>query len=243
MRASTTAPTLAAAAFPAPQVDARIKWAAREIALVLGFAWFVALCAQIAIKVPWTEVPVTGQTFAVLVTGGALGAWRGGASLGTYLLMGIIGIPVFAPSVGGTDASWHIHFILSSNWSWDGTRTFIWDPASIWALGSFGYIIGFIMAAMLVGWLAERQWDRKPWVHLGLFLGNVLLYVPGLLWLALWIAQRDLQIPGTGLWDQTLVWGLYPFIVGDLMKLMLASLSLPLGWAIVNRWKGSKTWT
>ena len=243
MRASTTAPTLVAAAFPAPQVEARVKWAAREIALILGFAWFVTLCAQIAIQVPWTVVPITGQTFAILVTGGALGLWRGGASLTVYLIMGIIGIPVFAPTDFGEPGTWYVHFILSSSGSWEGVRTFVWDPSSIWAHGSFGYIVGFILAAALVGWLAERQWDRKPWVHLGMFLGNVVLYVPGLLWLALWIAQRDLQIDGMGLWPQTLEWGLYPFIVGDLMKLMLASLALPLGWAIVNRWKGSKPWT
>ena len=242
MRASTTAPTLVATAFPAPQVDARIKWAAREIALILGFAWFVALGAQIAVNTPWTPVPFTGQTFAVLFTGGALGAWRGGASLSVYLIMGIIGIPVFAPI--GIDAdTWYVHFILSSDFTWDGSRFFIWEPHSIWNMSSFGYILGFIVTAILVGWLSERQWDRKPWVHLGMLMGNIALYVPGLLWLSFWIVREELQIEGMGLWPQTLEWGLYPFIVGDLMKLMLASLALPLGWAVVNRWKGSKPWT
>ena len=200
----------------------------RDVALVVGFAWFVALCAQIAIKVPWTPVPITGQTFAVLVTGGTLGAWRGGASLSVYMLMGIIGIPVFAPTLGDT-GEWYIHFIVSSSGHWDGTAKFVWD------LASGGYIVGFIASAILVGWLAERRWDRGPWVHLGMLMGSVALYVPGLLWLAWWIASRDLVAEGAGLWGQTMEWGLYPFIVGDLMKLFLASMVLPLGWVLVSR--------
>ena len=203
----------------------------RDAALVVGFSWFVALCAQIAVHVPWTPVPITGQTFAVLVTGGALGAWRGGASLSVYMLMGIIGIPVFAPSLGDT-GEWYVHFIFSSSGSWDGTAKVVWD------LASGGYIVGFIGSAVLVGWLAERRWDRGPWVHLGMLMGNVVLYVPGILWLAWWIASKDLVAEDAGLWGQTLDWGLYPFIVGDLMKLLLASLTLPLGWALVNRRRG-----
>ena len=244
MQAATSRATLAEAIVPPLFPDRHLTLLglriplslARDILLVLGFAWFVAVCAQIAIKVPWTPVPITGQTFAVLVSGGALGAWRGGASLSVYMIMGIIGIPVFAPTFGDS-GTWYIHFILSSSGSWDGTAKFVWD------LGSGGYIVGFILAAMLVGWLAERQWDRKPWVHLAMLLGSVALYVPGLLWLAYWIASRDLLGDGVGLWAQTFDWGLYPFIAGDLMKLLLASLVLPLGWAIVNRKRGSEPWT
>ena len=237
-RIGTVAGTLADAVLPPLDPDRRLALLGlripmellRDVALVVGFAWFVALCAQIAVHVPWTPVPITGQTFAVLVTGGALGAARGGASLSVYMLMGIIGIPVFAPTLGDT-GDWYVHFILSASGSWDGTADLVWN------LGSGGYIVGFILSAMLVGWLAERQWDRKPWVHLGMLLGNVTLYVPGLLWLAYWIASRDLLAEDAGLWGQTLDWGLYPFIVGDLMKLLLASLVLPLGWALVNRRK------
>ncbi len=240
---ASIAATLADAVLPlAPErrlAGVPLAWL-REAGLVLGFAWFVALCAQIAVHVPWTPVPITGQTFAVLVTGGALGAWRGGASLTVYMLMGIIGIPVFAPAFGAETGDWYIHFILSSSGSWDGTA------AAVWNLSSGGYIVGFIFSAMLVGWLAERQWDRKPWVHLGMLLGNMTLYIPGLLWLAWWLADKGLVPEGAGLWDKTLDWGLYPFIVGDLMKLVLASLTLPLGWALVHRLKGRKesdSWT
>src|SRR3990172_3786365 len=172
MRADTytEASTLADAVFPRIQTDNRIAALARDIALMVGFAGFVALSAQIAVRLPWTTVPITGQTFAVLVAGGALGAWRGVGSLSIYMLMGMIGMPVFAPGFAGVDGTWDAHLILP----WDGTHAFVWD------ISSGGYIVGFLLAAALVGFLAERQWDRKPWVHLAMFLGNVTLYVPGI---------------------------------------------------------------
>ncbi len=233
MRAPTTYRTLSDALFPVPQADSRVARLARDAILVAGFAGFVTLCAQIAIRLPWTSVPITGQTFAVLVTGGALGAWRGGSALTLYMLMGMIGIPVFAPGANATVGSWDVHFILP----WSGTGDLPWD------ISSGGYIVGFILAAVLVGYLAERQWDRKSWIHLGMFLGNVVLYVPGILWLAYLIGTDWVHpvgkplgelISGSGTWDKALKGGLYPFIVGDLMKLLLASLTLPLAWAIVN---------
>lgn len=202
---------------------------------MVGFAFFVALCAQIAMRLPWTTVPITGQTFAVLVTGGALGAWRGAGSLTIYMLLGMVGLPVFTPGNPGVTGAWDIHFILP----WKGTAALPWD------ISSGGYIVGFIFAAALVGYLAERrQWDRKPWVHLAMLLGNVILYVPGILWLAYLISSGWIHpvgkplselIAGTGTWNKTLIGGLYPFIVGDLMKLFLASLTLPVAWAIVQK--------
>ena len=244
MSSLSTPATLADAVFPVPQVDRRVARIAREAILTVGFAWFVALCAQIAVGLPWTTVPITGQTFAVLFTGGALGAWRGASSLSVYMVMGIIGIPVFAPGGAVTPEAWDVHFILSSNGSWDGTSEYIWN------LSGGGYIVGFILAAGLVGYLSDQQWDRKPWVHLGMFAGNVVLYIPGLLWLAYLIGTDWVHpvgkplgdlIAGSDTWDKTLKGGLYPFIVGDMMKLFLASLTLPLGWAIVNRWKNGDT--
>jgi biotin transport system substrate-specific component len=237
--------TLADAAWPRMGVWGRD--ALRELALVVGFAGFVALCAQMAVRLPWTTVPITGQTFAVLVTGGALGARRGAGALTLYMLLGMAGLPVFAPGSGVTSGAWDIHFILSwSPWRptwgpWQGTEGFPWD------LSTGGYIVGFILAAALVGYLAERQWDRKPWVHLAMFLGNALVYVPGILWLAYLIATdwvhpvgRPLGelIAGTGTWDKALKGGLYPFIVGDLMKLFLASLALPTAWTVVGKLRG-----
>lgn len=237
---NTQALTLADAVFPRFRTDSRIAVLARDVALMVGFAGFVALCAQIAVRLPWTTVPITGQTYAVLVTGGALGAWRGAGSLSIYMIVGMIGIPVFAPAFGGVTGEWDAHFILP----WDGTHALVWD------ISSGGYIVGFILAAGLVGFLAERQWDRKPWVHFGMFLGNVLLYVPGILWLAYLIETDWIHpaagvplgelIEGSGTWNKALQGGLYPFIVGDMMKLLLASLTLPAAWSLVARFKGER---
>ncbi len=235
----TEALTLADAVFPRIQTGGRTAALARDFALMVSFAGFVALSAQIAVQLPWTTVPITGQTFAVLVTGGALGAWRGAGSLSIYMLMGMIGIPALAPGSPGVTGTWDLHFILP----WNGSHALPWD------ISSGGYIVGFIFAAGLVGYLAERQWDRKPWVHLGMFLGNVVLYIPGILWLAYligsgWehpVAHKPLAdlIAGSGTWDKALKGGLYPFIVGDLTKLFLASLTLPAAWSLVARFKGT----
>jgi biotin transport system substrate-specific component len=242
MRAGTytEALTLADAVFPRVQTDSRVAALARDIALMVGFAGFVALCAQIAVRLPWTTVPITGQTFAVLVAGGALGAWRGIGSLSIYMLMGMIGMPVFAPGNADLTGSWGAHVILP----WDGTHALVWD------ISSGGYIVGFIVAAGLVGYLADRQWDRKPWIHLGMLLGNAVVYIPGILWLAYligsgWehpVAHQPLAdlIAGSGTWDKALKGGLYPFLVGDFMKLSLASLTLPAAWSLVSKFKGTR---
>ena len=220
-----------------PRIGVWQRDVVRDVVLVVGFAGFVALCAQVAVRLPWTTVPITGQTFGVLVTGGALGTWRGGGALTVYMLLGMAHAPVFAPGGGATSGTWDLHFILP----WSGTGQFPWD------ISSGGYIVGFIFAAMLVGYLAERQWDRKPWVHLGMLFGNIILYVPGILWLAYLIATDWVHpvgqplselIAGSGTWDKALKGGLYPFIIGDLMKLMLASLALPAAWIVVRRVRG-----
>ena len=238
MQARAHAPVLIDSVIPKEWAQTRATQLALDIGLMVGFAWFVALSAQIAVRVPWTTVPVTGQTFAVLVTGGALGAWRGGGALLVYMFMGMIAIPVFAPSAGafGLGGEWGMHFIFP----WKGSESFLWD------ISSGGYIVGFIFAAYFTGWLAERSWDRKPWMILGLLGANALLYVPGLLWLYYlintdWItAGKPLGewIAGNGDWDKTLKGGLYPFIAGDLTKLYLASLTLPTAWALVEKLRG-----
>ena len=235
MRLPVRSPTVADALFPAWQKDTLLARLAYDAVLILGFTGLVILSAQIAIRLPWTTVPITGSTFGVLVAGGALGAWRGAGSLTLYMLLGIMGAPVFAPGGAATTGSWDVHFIGP----WSGSSGLPWD------LSSGGYIVGFIFAAALVGYLSERQWDRKAWIHGGMFLGNVILYIPGILWLAYlihtdWIHPLAGQplgelISGSGTWDKALKGGLYPFIVGDMMKLFLASLTLPAFWAIANR--------
>jgi biotin transporter BioY len=227
-------PTLADAIFPRVETDSRAMAWAREIVLMAGFAAFVALMAQIQVRLPWTTVPITGQTFAVLVTGGALGAKRGMGALTLYALVGMFLLPVFTPDNATTSGSWDVHFIFP----WKGNESFLWD------VSSGGYVVGFILAAGLVGYLAERRVDRGPWVHVAMLAGNALVYVPGLLWLgyliaADWVAPGGSKplselIAGSGTLDKTLTGGLYPFIVGDLMKLIAASAVLPAAWTLLE---------
>ncbi|MCH7654859.1 MAG: biotin transporter BioY [Chloroflexi bacterium] len=207
MQATHRAPTLIDVAIPG-------KGILRDVALVVGFSLLVAVFAQIVIRLPFTPVPITGQTLAVLLTGGALGAWRGAASLGLYAIWGSIGIPVFAPGAEAVEGEL-VHFIFP----WAGTG----DP--VWSLASGGYIVGFIAAAYVVGRLSERGWDRGWYVTVAMLIANVLIYVPGLLWLGYKI----------GSFDNALVFGLYPFIAGDLIKLYIAAIALPGAWALVGR--------
>ena len=175
MQITSNPPVLIDVLVPRDWVQTRVQQMALDAALMVGFAWFVALAAQIAVRLPWTTVPITGQTFAVLVAGGALGSRRGAGSLAIYMLMGMIAIPVFAPgsSALALDGTWGAHFIFP----WLGTA------ALPWSISSGGYIVGFILAAYVTGRLAERSWDRKSWGSLAMLAGNAVLYVPGLLWL------------------------------------------------------------
>ena len=233
MRSTAQATTLGdvlVAPLPIPQV-------LRDAVLMVGFAGLVALSAQIVIRLPFTTVPITGQTFAVLVAGGALGAWRGAGSLMIYMVAGFL-MPVYAPaSTGKLVADSSVHFIFP----WSGTSSFPWD------ISSGGYIVGFILAAFAAGYFAQKGWDRKPWLLGGMLVSNALLYVPGLLWLAYLISSGWMHpvgkpladlIAGQGTLEKTLVGGLYPFILGDLIKLYLATLSLPIAWALADKVKG-----
>jgi biotin transport system substrate-specific component len=171
--------------------------------LVLGGAGFVALAAQVKIDLRFTPVPITGQTFAVVLVGASLGALLGLASLGLYLFVGALGAPVYADGQHGWDV--------------------LTGPTG-------GYIIGFVFAAFLTGWLAQRRWDRRFNTAVAAMLtGNVVIYLFGLPWLA--------EKIDAGLED-TLEAGLYPFVVGDLLKLYLAAALLPGAWRLVERLKG-----
>jgi biotin transport system substrate-specific component len=171
--------------------------------LVLAGAGFVAVCAQIEIHLGFTPVPITLQTFAVLVVGAGLGAVLGTASLALYLLAGMVGAPVYAGGEGG----------------WELVKG---------ATG--GYLVGFVVAAGLAGLLAERRWDRRiSSAVTAMLTGNVVVYLFGLPWLA--------HVAGYS-WQETLENGLYPFVVGDLLKLYLAGALLPLAWRFVARFKG-----
>ena len=208
-----------------------------DTALVVGFALLTALVAQIAIKFPGTPVPITGQTFAVLCTGAVLGSKKGALSMSVYMLMGMFLLPVFAPSSSFLGER-TFHFIFP----WNGTGGFIWD------LSSGGYIVGFIIGAYVVGRLAELGWDRKAKVSLAMVIGNTSIYIFGLAWLGYVIAFQSINaeltyydaIAGSNVLDKTLRAGLYPFIAGDALKMLLAGMVLPGAWALVDRVQSSK---
>lgn len=192
-----------ALATPAPGVlaDAVVsRSTVRNLILVLGGAAFVGLAAQIAIPLPFTPVPLTGQTFAVLLTAGVLGAGRGIASLALYALLGLAGVPWFA---GGSSA--------------------FKDGALV---VSFGYVVGFVVAAGLVGYLAQRGNTRTALRTAGLMvLGNAVIYAFGALWLA---AAINVSV------STAFELGVQPFLLGDALKIALAAGLFPLAWSAVN---------
>lgn len=174
-----------------------------DVLLVVAGAGFVALAAQIEIMLGFTPVPISGQTFAVLLVGAAYGPVLGASSLLLYFLVGLAGAPVYS----GGDGGWEIVKGATG-----------------------GYLVGFIVAAALAGWLAQRKWDRRFNSAVAAMLtGSVVIYAFGLLWLA-----REL---GTGV-EGTLEAGLYPFVVGDLIKLYLAGALLPSAWKLVQHLRG-----
>jgi len=212
--------TLIDALLPRVDGDSTVLRAARDLTLMMAFAAFVALLAQFQVRLPWTPVPVTGQTLGVLVAGGALGAWRGAGSLTIYSLAGTLGLPVFTPAANATAGNWDVHLFLP----WQGMHGAPWD------LVSGGYLLGFILAAAIVGFLAERGWDRGAWVNVAFLLGTAIVYVPGVLWL-----EHQLHVS----LSRSLELGLYPFIAGDLMKVFIAAIVLPGAWIFAGKKRDS----
>src|ERR671910_2473302 len=186
---------------------ATLRWAVlpgggvlTDVLLVVGGAGFVALAAQVTIELPFTPVPISGQTFAVLLVGASFGALLGLASLGLYLFVGALGAPIYADGRHGWDV--------------------LTGPTG-------GYIVGFAIAAFVIGALAQRHWDRRFSSAIAAMLtGSVVIYLVGLPWLA--------EKIDAGL-ETTLEQGLYPFVVGDLLKLYLAGALLPAAWGLVGR--------
>jgi biotin transporter BioY len=178
-----------------PKVESKTLALVKDILLVLGFTLLTAISAKLKIEIG--VVPITGQTFAVLLSGALLGAKRGALSQIFYLLGGLAGIPWFSRGGG-------IVYLMSP---------------------TFGYIIGFVLTSFFIGFLCERGFDRKiESAILAMLVGNILIYFPGLLWLVRFVG-----------FEKVLSIGFYPFIVGDLIKLFLASLILPLGWKVIEK--------
>ncbi|MEO0743752.1 MAG: biotin transporter BioY [Pseudomonadota bacterium] len=177
----------------------RIKQAAL---VVLGV---LALAIAAKIKVPMWPVPITMGTFAVLTIGAAYGARLGLVTILAYMIVGALGFDIFA---GSSAEKFGLTYMMG---------------------GTGGYLVGYVLATVALGALAQRGWDRSVvWMALAMLIGNVLIYVPGLLWLG--------QLYG---WDKPiLAWGLTPFLLGDAIKLALAAAILPAAWKLVGRARG-----
>lgn len=174
-----------------------------DILLVAGGAVFIALVAQVAFYLPWTPVPVTGLTFGVLVTGAALGLVRGLAATAIYVLAGMAGLPVYADGAHGMAVLLGV---------------------------TGGYLVGSVLAAALIGFLAEKAWDRKVVSAVpAMLLGELVLFTIGVGWL--------MVVLGVGL-GEGLALGFVPFVLGEGVKLMAAGLLLPGAWTLVARIKG-----
>lgn len=197
--------TLAMALAPARErADARLAF---KVAMVFTGTLLMSGLAQVSIPLPFTVVPITGQTLGVLLVGASLGPSLGAASMLLYLLWGFAGLPVFAPTTDGG----HI------------TGTAALGLAS----ASAGYLWGFVFAAAAVGALARRGWDRTMRSSISaMLLGEVIIYAFGLPWL-----MMVLDVP----WNRALEWGLYPFIIGDTIKLFIAAGLLPLAWKVTKK--------
>lgn len=173
----------------------------RNVVLVAGGAALVGLTAQISIPLGFTPVPLSLQTFSVLLVGAVLGSKRGVASMALYALAGVAGVPWFTAHHSG------------------------------WAFAAFGYVLGFIVAAYLVGLLAERGSDRHVVKSVGLMvIGNLAIYVFGVAGLMLFTGW---SVP------VALAKGVLPFLIGDAIKILLAAGLLPAAWKIVNSRRGA----
>jgi biotin transport system substrate-specific component len=181
--------------------DTRTAALTMDIMLVITGSLFVAGMAQLYLKLPFTPVPITGQTLAVLLVGGALGAKRAGASIALYLAWIAIGLPFAAEGKSGLE-------LLKVS------------------TASGGYLWGFVVAAVLVGWLADRGWDRDLGRSLGaMLIGEILIFGFGVPWLA-----AAIDVSG----EQAMEFGLYPFVLGDILKLLIAAAALPAAWKLVG---------
>jgi biotin transport system substrate-specific component len=168
----------------------------RNVVLAVIGTLIVALAAHV--NVPMLPVPMTLQTLAVLAIGGAFGARLGASTMALYAAEGAIGLPVFTPTADGYPG--------------------ITGPTG-------GYILGFIAAAALVGWLAERGYDRSvPKMLIATLAGAAILYIPGLLWLSKFTGAAD-----------AITYGLAPFWIGDIVKAAIATLGFPAVWSVMGK--------
>ncbi len=175
----------------------------KKLVMAVGMAGVVGLLAQVRFYLPWTAIPITGQTFVVLLAGVLLGRWWGGASLALYAGIGAAGVPWFAPQAG---------MAIFSN-----------GGIGVLTGASGGYLIGFILATLFLGYFTDKHIRSRSFVSmlgLMLFANFVLIYVPGLIWLGLWLNM----VAGTpATFTALLGMGAIPFIAGDITKAVAAA--------------------
>ena len=177
----------------------------KKLALVIGMAAITGLAAQVRVPLPWTPVPITGQTLAALLAGVLLGRWYGGLSMAIYAGLGAAGLVWFS--------------------GWSGGIGHLAGPTG-------GYIVGFILAALFLGYVSNKYPKARSlpaMLGLMLFADFVLIYVPGLLQLHLWLNLVRGQT--TSLY-QVLGMGLFPFVAGDLIKVITAA---GIAWLVIPR--------
>ncbi|MEY2597192.1 MAG: hypothetical protein RL182_275 [Actinomycetota bacterium] len=168
--------------------------------LVFGGALFLAALAQVAIPVPGSPVPVTGQTLGVLLLATAYGANLGASTFALYLLIGLAGAPVFANQGHGLER--------------------LIGPTG-------GYLVGMLIASWVLGALAGRKWDQRFLSAITtMFIGNIIIFTFGLIWLHEYTGKD---------WAWTFGAGLTPFIFGEILKIVIAGTSLPALWKVVGR--------
>lgn len=174
----------------------------KRILLVAFGVAALTVAAKISVPLWPSPVPITLGTFAVLTVGAAYGARLGLLTILAYLAIGAVGYDVFANSSADKNG---LAYMMG---------------------GTGGYLVGYALAALTLGWLARRGWDRSVGkMALAMLIGSALIYVPGLLWLNQFAES----------WSQTLAWGLTPFLIGDALKLALAALLLPAVWRLVGK--------
>ena len=187
------------------RISERIGSRVRHVALIVAGALLIAISARIAFAIPGNPVPITGQTFGVLVAGGALGFRRGLAASALYVVLGIAGLPFFAEGRTGVEV----------------------------VLGATGgYLVGFVVAAAIVGRLAELGWDRKVVGSVGaMVIASAAVYLVGVPWLA-YMTHHDLAWAVEN--------GFLPFVAGDVVKLALAAAAFPAAWWVVGHRPGDR---
>lgn len=202
MATMTSNDSVLAEAFGANEGTAlRIKQA---VLVILGIA-VLAVAAKMKFPIPPSPVPVTMGTFAVLTIGAAYGPRLGLTTILGYMAIGALGFDVFA---GSSAKEFGLNYMMGS---------------------TGGYLVGYVLATLALGHVARKGWDRNMvLMALGLLIGNALIYVPGILWLA-----------HLHTWEEPILeWGLTPYLIGDAMKLALAALVVPGVWKLVGKARG-----